>query len=51
MITERQEWEKYSAAVGMAVYDSDIDKSINDVFKRADELMYKDKQKSKMGRK
>ncbi len=46
----REPWEKYSAAVGMTIYDRNFDKSLNDVFKRADELMYKDKMESKMAR-
>ena len=36
-------WEKISAAVGIAFYDSAIDKSADDVFKRADKLMYENK--------
>lgn len=47
----RQPWERYSAAIGMAIYDQEKDSCMNDVFKRADELMYKDKMDSKMARK
>lgn len=47
---EKQEWERYSAALGLAVYDKYIDTCMNDVFKRADDLMYKDKLESKMAR-
>ena len=47
----REPWERYSAASGMAIYDSKTDKSMDDVFKRADDLMYHDKQESKLGRK
>lgn len=36
-------WEKISAAVGIAFYDPAIDKSADDVFKRADKLMYENK--------
>lgn len=43
-------WERYSAAIGMAVFDSKKDISMDDVFKRADALMYEDKLKSKMAR-
>jgi diguanylate cyclase (GGDEF)-like protein len=46
----KEPWERYSAAFGVAIYDSASDRSMNDVFKRADELMYKNKQDSKMGR-
>ena len=43
MDLNRPEWERYSAAIGIAEYDPDQDKDAADVFKRADELMYKDK--------
>lgn len=46
----KEPWERYSVAAGMAIYDSSIDKSMDDVFKRADELMYQDKMESKMAR-
>lgn len=35
--------EKLSVAGGIAIYDSSIDTSVNDVLKRADELMYQNK--------
>lgn len=41
--TSLEPWEKISAAVGIAFYDPEIDKSADDVFKRADNLMYKNK--------
>ena len=46
----KEPWERYSAALGLAVYDQYIDTSMNDVFKRADDLMYKNKLESKMAR-
>ena len=46
----REPWLRYSAAMGMAIYDKDNDGSVDDVFKRADTLMYKDKQKQKASR-
>ncbi|WP_034466179.1 GGDEF domain-containing protein [Butyrivibrio proteoclasticus] len=46
----KPQWERYSAAVGLAVYDKDTDKDMNDVFKRADEIMYQKKLASKMAR-
>ncbi|SFP44778.1 diguanylate cyclase (GGDEF) domain-containing protein [Butyrivibrio proteoclasticus] len=46
----RQPWERYSAAIGMAIYDKNADSSMNDVFKRADKLMYEDKLQSKAAR-
>ena len=38
-----QPWEKISAAVGLAFYEAENDKSADEVFKRADDLMYKNK--------
>lgn len=42
-----QPWEKVSAAVGLAVYEPGRDRSVDDVFKRADQEMYADKQSMK----
>ena len=39
----KEPWERYSVATGMAEYNKDTDKSMSDVFKRADELMYANK--------
>ena len=36
-------WEKVSAAVGAAYYDPEKDKNCEDVFERADALMYENK--------
>ena len=36
-------WEKVSAAVGVAYYDKEVDKTAEEVFKRADAEMYKNK--------
>ncbi|MBR7024672.1 MAG: diguanylate cyclase [Selenomonadaceae bacterium] len=38
-----QAWEKVSAAVGVAYYQSGVDKSAEEVFKRADADMYQNK--------
>ncbi|WP_029674979.1 GGDEF domain-containing protein [Butyrivibrio sp. VCB2006] len=46
----KEPWGRYSTAIGVAIYDSASDKCMNDVFKRADENMYKDKVASKMAR-
>ena len=43
-------WEKISAAIGIAVYDTEIDKSVDEVFKRADAAMYEDKRAMHAGR-
>ncbi|MBR4642655.1 MAG: GGDEF domain-containing protein [Selenomonadaceae bacterium] len=45
-----QAWEKVSAAVGVAYYKSGVDKSADEVFKRADKEMYKNKLAMKAAR-
>lgn len=42
-----QPWEQINASIGISIYDASIDKTVSDVFKRADELMYEDKKKTK----
>lgn len=37
-------WERISASIGIGVYDKNTDKTVSDVFKKADDLMYEDKQ-------
>ena len=46
----RDAWERYSAALGMSVFNPATDHSMDDVFKRADAEMYKDKVASKSAR-
>ena len=41
------EWERVSAAIGVAFYDSAVDAAVDDVFKRADMDMYKNKKEMK----
>ena len=36
-------WERISASIGIGVYDKNTDKTVSDVFKKADDLMYEDK--------
>ncbi len=43
-------WERVSAAIGIAKFDPERDKTAENVFKRADEIMYKNKQKMKAAR-
>ena len=43
-------WEKISAAIGVAYYDPSIDKSVEDMFKRADANMYARKKEMKAAR-
>ena len=47
---EKEPWERFSAAYGMAVYEAGTDKTMDDVFKRADERMYKHKMATKSAR-
>ncbi|MCR5188846.1 MAG: diguanylate cyclase [Treponema sp.] len=42
-----QHWEKPSAAIGYAIYDPDIDKDYEGLFKRADDAMYSFKKEMK----
>lgn len=49
--TTLKPWEKVSAAVGVAYYDELIDKTAEEVFKRADADMYKNKLAMKAVRK
>ena len=44
---DRPPWERYSAAGGMAEYTGAEGETVEDVFRRADERMYADKQKMK----
>ena len=43
-------WEKVSAALGVAYYEPGVDKTADEVFKRADALMYKNKLAMKAAR-
>ncbi len=44
------QWEKVSAAIGVAVYDPERDSSVDNVFKRADNAMYQKKKEMKAAR-
>ena len=46
----KHEWEEAHIAMGIAVYDSQRDRSVNDVIRRADESMYENKRGRKAGR-
>ena len=48
--TATEEWQEVHVAMGIAVYDADVDTSVNDVLVRADELMYENKRMRKKGR-
>ncbi|MBQ9303283.1 GGDEF domain-containing protein [Butyrivibrio sp.] len=43
-------WEKVSAAIGWTVFEPDVDKGVQNVFKRADDLMYENKKAMKATR-
>ncbi len=43
-------WERISAAIGIAVYDSTCDNSVEDVFNRADTIMYECKKSMRVRR-
>ncbi|MCR4908912.1 MAG: GGDEF domain-containing protein [Lachnospiraceae bacterium] len=44
------QWEKVSAAIGVAVFDPEKDSSVDNVFKRADNAMYERKKEMKASR-
>ena len=46
-----QPWEQISAAIGYAKFDKTVDKTVEDVFKRADKAMYDNKVAMKAQRK
>ena len=43
----KEPWEQIRVAVGVAVYNPEIDKTVDDVLKRADHLMYDNKHERK----
>ena len=43
----KEEWEKIKVSVGIARYDSEIDKTVQDVIIHADHLMYENKRERK----
>ena len=45
--TTLSEWERVSAAIGFAIYDENRDRNVDDVFKRADDMMYLNKKQIK----
>ena len=48
--TANNEWEQVHISMGIAVYDEQNDHGVNDVMRRADELMYENKRTRKMRR-
>jgi diguanylate cyclase (GGDEF)-like protein len=50
-ITEASDkpWKEINIASGIAIYDPEADRSAYDVYKRADRLMYEDKERKKAG--
>ena len=49
-VSAKHEWEQVHVAMGIAVYDPQKDRSINDVIRRADEIMYENKRDRKAAR-
>ena len=47
---QSNEWDRVSVAVGIAVYDPDTDRSIDDVARRADKIMYENKRLRKQSK-
>lgn len=45
------EWERVSAAMGLAVYDAEKDPNVESVLARADKAMYEDKQRTRKAEK
>jgi diguanylate cyclase (GGDEF)-like protein len=45
----RNEWEQAHIAMGIAEYEPQRDRSVNDVIRRADESMYENKRDRKVG--
>ena len=43
----KEPWEQIRVAVGVAVYNAEIDKNVEDVMIRADHLMYENKHERK----
>ena len=48
--SDKHDGDHISAAVGYAVYDEKIDKTVSNVFKRADKAMYENKREMKQGK-
>lgn len=48
--TTLEPWERISAAIGVALFDRSKDHTVDDVFRRADEAMYRRKQEMKAAR-
>ena len=48
--SREEPWEKISVAIGVAVYNPQTDRTVAEVVRRADKLMYQNKRKMKSGR-
>lgn len=46
----QNKWEQVHMSMGIAVYDPQSDRTVNDVARHADELMYENKRNRKKGR-
>ncbi len=45
--TAEDKWDQVNVAIGVAVYDPELDASVIDVARRADQLMYENKRRRK----
>ena len=43
------DWEQVHVAMGIAVYDPKYDRNVNEVVRRADQIMYENKRVRKKG--
>jgi GGDEF domain-containing protein len=46
----KNDWEQVHVSLGIAAYDPQTDRSMNDVIRRADECMYENKRIRKQGK-
>ena len=51
LLPDANEWDCVKVAMGIAVYDPPHDRTVIDVVRRADKIMYEDKRSRKVGRK
>ena len=49
-LSAENKWEQVHIALGIAVYDPQIDRSVNDTARRADKIMYENKRLGKVGK-
>ena len=50
-VSAENKWDEVHIALGIAVYDPEIDRTVNDTVRRADKMMYENKRREKKARK